>query len=134
MTGHLPINPDHMPPARGFSHGIVADAGRLLHIAGQTGHYQDLSLDTGFVDQFAMACRNVVAVVEAAGGSAADVVSMTIFVTDVDSYRKSLGEIGKAYQDVFGKHFPAMALIGISELVDPDALVEIAAVAVLPFG
>lgn len=132
MTRNLPINPEHLPPARGFSHGVVSSEGRLLHIAGETGHHRDLSLDEGFVAQFSTACRNVLAVVEEAGGSATDLVSLTIFVTDVASYRQNLAEVGAAYQAVFGKHFPAMALIGISELVDPDAVVEIMGVAVIP--
>lgn len=111
---------------------MLSEGGRLLHIAGETGHYPDLSLDEGFVAQFAMACRNVATVVETAGGSLGDLVSMSIFVTDVDYYRQNLQEIGAAYQSVFGKHFPAMALIGITELVDPNALVEITAIAVVP--
>lgn len=129
MSG-LPIEPEGLPPARGFSHGYVSD-GRLVHVAGETGHHADMTLDQGFVAQFAQACRNVVAVVTAAGGAATDVVSMTIFTTDVPSYRDNLGEVGEAYREVFGRHFPAMALIGVTELVDPDAVVEITAVAAL---
>jgi enamine deaminase RidA (YjgF/YER057c/UK114 family) len=132
MTGHLPVNPGHLPPARGFSHGVLSSEGRLLHIAGETGHHQDLTLDDGFVAQFGAACRNVMAVVEAAGGSGPDVVSLTIFVTDVSSYRENLDQVGAAYREVFGRHYPAMALIGVSELVDPEALVEIMGVAVIP--
>lgn len=132
MTGHLPINPAQLAPPSGFSHGVVSATGRLLHIAGETGHHQDMSLDEGFVEQFGQACRNVAAVIEAAGGELADLVSLTIFTTDVSAYRANLSEVGIAYQSVFGKHFPAMALIGISELVDPDALVEMTGVAVLP--
>lgn len=129
---NLPINPTGMPPARGFSHGVLSTGGQILHIAGETGHHEDLTLDVGFVDQFAAACRNVAAVVDAAGGLPTDIVSLTIFVTDVSQYRENLDQVGEAYRSVFGKHFPAMALIGISELVDPAALVEITGVAVIP--
>lgn len=129
---NIAINPEGLPPARGFSHGVLSSGGQLLHIAGETGHHEDQSLDPMFIDQFAQACRNVGAVVEAAGGSTSDMVSMTIFVTDVASYRDNLSQVGEAYQAVFGKHFPAMALIGISELVDPEAMVEIIGVAVIP--
>jgi enamine deaminase RidA (YjgF/YER057c/UK114 family) len=132
MSTHLPINPVDLPPPRGFSHGVVSGPGKFVHIAGETGHHQDLSIDEGFVEQFARACSNVAAVVEAAGGSPNDVVSMTIFATDVSSYRENLSAIGGAYQAVFGKHFPAMALIGVAELVDPAAQVEITAVAIIP--
>jgi enamine deaminase RidA (YjgF/YER057c/UK114 family) len=121
-----------MAEPKGFSHGVVAGPGRTLHIAGETGHRKDLSLDDDFVAQFGQACRNVAMVVEAAGGEVGDLVSLTIFVTDVGAYRDRLLEIGREYQAVFGKHFPAMALIGISELVDPAAMVEMMGVAVVP--
>ncbi|REK17502.1 MAG: RidA family protein [Actinobacteria bacterium] len=130
MSG-LPINPEGLPDPSGFSHGMLSSGGRLLHVAGETGHHEDLSLDEGFVAQFARACSNVAAVVAEAGGDPADVVSMTIYTTDVAAYRDNLPEVGKAYRDVFGRHFPAMALIGVSELVDPRAIVEITAVAAI---
>ncbi len=130
MSG-LPINPSNLAPASGFSHGIVTEGGTLLHIAGETGHHQDFSLDEGFVDQFAQACRNVAAVIAEAGGGPTDLVSLTIFSTDVQAYRDSLSDIGIAYRSVFGRHFPAMALIGVTELVDPKAVVEMSGVAVL---
>jgi enamine deaminase RidA (YjgF/YER057c/UK114 family) len=90
-----------------------------------------MTLDDGFVAQFARACVNIAAVVEEAGGEPTDVVSLTIYATDVASYRDNLPEVGKAYRAVFGRHFPAMALIGVSELVDPAAVVEITGVAVI---
>jgi enamine deaminase RidA (YjgF/YER057c/UK114 family) len=129
---NIPLNPAGMPPARGFSHGVLSSDGRILHIAGETGHDEDLQLDSGFVEQFGKACQNVAAVVKEAGGDASDVVSLTIYVTDVSMYRDNLSAVGSAYQSVFGRHFPAMALIGIAELVDPQALVEISGVAILP--
>ncbi len=128
----LPINPSGLSPARGFSHGMLSGEGKILHIAGETGHHNDQKLDGDFVGQFGQACRNVSAVVVGAGGTPSDIVSLTIFVTDVSSYRDNLSAVGQAYQSVFGKHFPAMALIGISELVDPRAIVEITGVAVIP--
>ncbi|HEY5890947.1 MAG TPA: RidA family protein [Acidimicrobiia bacterium] len=129
---NLPINPEGLPPARGFSHGMLSRGGEVLHIAGETGHHEDLTLDDDFVAQFGQACRNVSAVVVAAGGTPSDIASLTIFVTDVSAYRDNLGAIGEAYREAFGRHFPAMALIGITELVDPKALVEITGVAVIP--
>jgi enamine deaminase RidA (YjgF/YER057c/UK114 family) len=121
-----------MAPARGFSHGMVTAEGRTLHIAGQTGHYPDSSIDRGLVDQFTQACRSVAHVIEKAGGTPEDLVSMTIYTTDVAGYRANLGPIGEAYRSVFGKHFPPMALLGVAELFDPRALVELVAVAVVP--
>lgn len=130
MSG-IPINPSQLSPPAGFSHGVLSGPGRILHIAGETGHHRDMTLDDGFVAQFSRACENVAAVIEEAGGAPTDVVSLTIYATDVASYRDNLAEVGKAYRSVFGRHFPAMALIGVSELVDPAAVVEITGVAVI---
>ncbi len=130
MTG-IPINPSNLSPPVGFSHGVLSGPGRILHIAGETGHHRDMSLDDGFVAQFARACENIAAVVVEAGGAPTDVVSLTIYATDVASYRDNLAGVGKAYRAVFGLHYPAMALVGVVELVDPAAVVEITGVAVI---
>jgi enamine deaminase RidA (YjgF/YER057c/UK114 family) len=132
MSRHRRIDPEDMAPARGFSHGMLPAEGRTLHIAGQTGHYPDQSIDAGLVDQFAQACRSVAHVIEEGGGEPGDLVTMTIYTTDVPAYRANLGPIGEAYRAVFGKHFPPMALLGVNELFDPRALVELVAVAVVP--
>ena len=129
MTRHRLFNPEGMPSAVGFSHGALGAGGRLLRIAGQTGHHGDGSIDTGLVDQFAQACRSVVNVIEDAGGTPEDLLSLTIYTTDVAGYRENLGPIGAVYREAFGHHYPAMALIGISELFDPEALIELVAVA-----
>ena len=76
--------------------------------------------------------NEVAAVITEAGGDPTDLVSMTIYTTDVPDYRESLGPIGEAYRQVFGKHFPPMALIGVAELFDPKAKVELVCVAVVP--
>ena len=81
--------------------------------------------------QFQAALANVAAVVEEAGGRVADVGRLTIYVTDMEAYRGSLAEVGAAYRAVFGKHFPAMALVAVTELVDPRAVVEVEATAVI---
>ena len=131
MSGHQFLNPDGLSPARGFSHGAIPASGRTLYIAGQTGHHQDMTLDAGLVEQFARACQSVAAVIREAGGDTTDLVSMTIYTTDVPGYRESLGPIGEAYRQVFGKHFPPMALIGVAELFDPKAKVELVCTAVV---
>ena len=82
--------------------------------------------------QFRTALARVARVVEEAGGAVADVGRLTIYVTDMDAYRGSPGEVGAAYRSVFGKHFPAMALVAVTELVDPRAVVEVEATAVIP--
>jgi enamine deaminase RidA (YjgF/YER057c/UK114 family) len=132
LSRHRLFNPDGMPPAVGFSYGAVAGEGRLLHIAGMTGHRADGTIDEELVEQFAAACASVARVVEEAGAEATDVISMTIYTTDIDGYRNQLGELGVAYRAVFGKHYPTMALLGIGELFDPAAKVELVCVAVVP--
>lgn len=132
MSRHPFLNPEDLAPARGFSHGAVASDGRVLHIAGQTGHYGDETIDDGIVDQFARACAAVASVIAEAGGEPGDLVSLTIYTTDVAEYRAQLGPIGEAYRAVFDKHYPPMALIGVAELFDPKALVELVGVAVVP--
>jgi enamine deaminase RidA (YjgF/YER057c/UK114 family) len=132
MIRHHLFNPEGLPPATGFSYGALAASGRVLHIAGMTGLEADGSLSGSLVDQFGVACSGVAVVIEAAGGQPSDLVSMTIYTTDVDLYIASLAPIGVAYRTIFGKHFPPMALIGVDRLFDPKAMVELVCVAVVP--
>jgi enamine deaminase RidA (YjgF/YER057c/UK114 family) len=132
MSRHDLVNPEGLAPARGFSYGSLPAEGRVLHLAGITGHHADLSIDPGVVTQFAAACRTVARVITEAGGEPSDLVSMIIYTTDMTGYRGNLGAIGEAYRSVFGKHYPPMALLGIEDLMDPKALVELVCVAVVP--
>lgn len=131
MTRHHMFDPEGLAPAIGFSHGAIAAEGNSLYIAGQTGHHADMTIDEGLIPQFASACGSVAKVIEEAGGVPSDLVSMTIYTSVIDDYRTHLAELGNAYREVFGKHFPPMALIGIDELFDPEAVVELVCVAVL---
>lgn len=131
MSGHHLFNPDDLTPPYGFSHGALAKAGRTLYIAGQTGHHADLSIDDGLVEQFARACQSMGRVIEEAGGEPNDLVSLTIYTSDLGTYRENLGPIGAAYREVFGRHFPPMALIGVAELFDARSVVELVGVAVI---
>ena len=90
-----------------------------------------MDLARGLVAQFAQALDNVVGVVKAAGGRAEDVVSMTVFVTDMAQYQAATHDIRVAWRARFGDHYPAMALIEVKSLIDPEALVEIQGLAVL---
>lgn len=128
---HRQINPETLLPPVGFSHAVLAAPGRTLHLGGQTGHRGDGSLDDGIVAQFAQALRNLVTVLDAVGAAVEDVVSMQLYVTDVAAYRAAPEELGRVYREVLGRHFPAMALFGVTELYDPEALVEIVATAVI---
>jgi enamine deaminase RidA (YjgF/YER057c/UK114 family) len=112
----------------GFSHIAVTPQGAVF-LAGQTGHRADGSLDQGIIDQFGQACRNVRLCLEAIGAAAEDLVSIQILVTDMPAYRSALSQLGVAYREVFGKVYPPMSLIGVGALFDPDAVVELVAVA-----
>lgn len=132
MSRHVLFNPEGMAPARGFSYGAVAGPGRLLHMAGITGQREDEAIEQGIVGQFAVACRSVARILDDVGGEPTDLVSMVIYTSAMGDYRNNLREIGVEYRKVFGKHFPPMALLGVSELFDPEALVELVCVAVVP--
>lgn len=132
MSRHHLFGPDEMPPPVGFSYGALVASGRTLHLAGLTGHRPDGSIDDDLVEQFATACESVVKVVGEAGGEPADVVSMTIYTTDIDGYRARLTPLGERYRKVFGRHYPPMALFGVADLFDPSAKVELLCVAVVP--
>lgn len=124
------VQPPNWPRPRGYANGVVAQ-GRTVFVAGQIGWNEREEMQSGFVAQFRQALDNVVAVVRAAGGRPEDIVRVTAYVTDLDAYRAGLGEIGSAWRAILGKHFPAMALVGVAGLVHPEALVEIEATAVL---
>lgn len=132
MSRHHLFDPDGLAPARGFSYGALPAEGRLLQVAGITGHHPDGTIDEAIADQFAAACRSVAQVVGEAGGEPSDVVSITIYTSDIGAYREHLATIGTSYRAVFGRHYPPMALIGVSELMDPEAHVELVCVAVVP--
>jgi enamine deaminase RidA (YjgF/YER057c/UK114 family) len=119
------------PRPRGYANGMVGE-GRVLYVAGQIGWQSDGSwAHDDLAGQFGQALENVVAVVRAAGGEVANIASLTVYVTDVEVYRRDHKAVGAAYRAVLGKHFPAMALVGVTMLVEPRALVEIQAYCVL---
>ncbi len=134
MSELLPINPVALGAPRGYSNGMLGPVGgRLLFVAGQIGWNQDQELvSKTFHRQFGQALRNVVKVVEAAGGEAKYLARLTIFVTDKSLYLEQVEKVGVAYRKVMSKHFPAMALVEVKSLLDPGALVEIEGTAVLP--
>jgi NAD(P)-dependent dehydrogenase (short-subunit alcohol dehydrogenase family)/enamine deaminase RidA (YjgF/YER057c/UK114 family) len=134
MSGRLAIiNPEELGAPRGWNHGMLAQAGgRTLFIAGQTardGSGRVPAVD--FVSQFDRALANVLTVLRQAGGEPGDIGRFTIYVTDMAQYRASLKPLGEAYRRRMGTHFPAMALVEVKSLVDPQAVVEIEATAVL---
>lgn len=130
-TMHEIRNPDSLPAPRGFSHAVVAQQGRTVYLAGQTAQRPDGRVAEGTIaEQFEIAAGNVVKALAAAGAQPEDLVSMQIFVTEIDEYQRLSKEIGDAYRRHFGRHYPAMALLEVRRLFDPAAKIEIMAVAV----
>lgn len=127
------VNPASLMKPSGFNHGVLMPEGRMLFVAGQAPTDGTGKVVPGdFVAQFAQALRNVAAVVREAGGRVEHVGRLTIYATDLSEYHAGLEPLGRAYRDVFGRHFPAVAMVQVAGLVDEGARVEIEATAVIP--
>lgn len=127
------VNPAELGAPRGWNNGMLArPGGRTLFVAGQTARDASGRVPpAGFVSQFDRALGNVLAVLVGAGGGPGDIGRFTIYVTDMAQYRNSLKPLGEVYRRRMGAHYPAMALVEVKSLVDPNAVVEIEATAVL---
>ncbi|MFQ5744759.1 MAG: RidA family protein [Acidobacteriota bacterium] len=125
------INPESLGAPKGWNHGMLAPAaGRLLFVAGQDARDASGKVEpAGFVEQFARALDSVLAVVREAGGEPQDIGRLTIYVADREAYLASLEPLGKAYRQLMGRHYPAMALVEVKALLAENALVEIEATA-----
>ena len=124
-------NPKGLPPPSGFSHAVIAQAGRTVYLAGQTAQRPDGTIAGGtMAEQFDLAATNVLLALEAAGAHPQDLVSMQIFVTHIDEYLRASKEVGEIYRRHFGRHYPAMALLEVRRLFDPAAKVELMCIAV----
>jgi enamine deaminase RidA (YjgF/YER057c/UK114 family) len=125
------IQPKHWAPPKGYANGVVA-TGRQLFIAGQIGwNAQGQFESDDFVVQVEQALKNIVDVLEAAGGKPSDLVRVNWYVTDKTEYVARQREIGEAYRKIIGRNFPAMTLLVVAGLLEPRAKVEIEATAVL---
>ncbi len=126
------IEPKELVPGKGYSNGMLMDPGRTLFVAGQIGWNRDAELAPGFSAQFSQALANVVATVRAAGGEPAHIGRLTVYVTDKRAYLNALADVGAAYRQHMGRHYPAMALVQVADLLEEGAMVEVEATAVLP--
>lgn len=118
------------PP--GYSNGVVTEGGRRLAIGGQIG--KDMvsgEVKQGFGEQWTQTLANIVTVVRAAGGEAADITALRIYVTSIDAYHSAGGALAEGWKSTIGKHFPAMTLVEVTGLMEPEALLEIEGEAVL---
>ena len=126
------IHPEGWAPALGYANGMLMADG-TLHIGGQIGWDKDKRFaEGGFVPQMEQALSNIAQIVRAAGGDVTNVGRLTWYVTDKAEYLARQREVGKAYQRVFGKHFPAMSLLIVQDLVEDAAVIEIEATAYIP--
>ena len=123
MARPVIVNPPELPEPVGFAHAVVAGGG--VYLGGQTGEGATLA------EQFDSAAGKLVAALRAAGGEPDQLVSLVVYTTAIDEYRAATRELGEVWRTHFGKRYPAMALIGVSALYEPDAQVELMGVAVL---
>lgn len=127
----LAVNPPSLPKPSGYSHGTLS--GNTLYLGGQTALDADMKIvPGGIVAQFRQAFGNVLTTLRAAGGEPGDLVSITIYLTDIPDYQAHGREIGAAWRELAGPVYPAMAGIGTTGLWQDDALIEILGVAVIP--
>lgn len=132
MTSPLTaLHPEGWPAPRGYSNGMMG-RGRIVLVGGQVGWDSAGHFPAGLVAQVRQALANILAVLREAGGGPEHIGRLTWYVVDMDEYRASLKELGPVYREVMGRHFPAMALVQVVALVEPDARVEIEATAILP--
>ena len=128
----IQVHPEGWKPAKGYANGIVAE-GRMLFVGGQIGWTADHVFEAhDFIGQMQQALRNIRDVVESAGGTVENSARLTWVVTDKAEYAAHQREVGKAYREVMGYHFPAMTMVVVSALVEDEARIEIEATAVLP--
>jgi enamine deaminase RidA (YjgF/YER057c/UK114 family) len=125
------LQPEGWPQPKGYANGIAA-RGEIVVTGGVVGWDERGVFPEGFVPQVRQALRNIRAILAEAQAGPEHLVRLTWYVTDMDAYRSSLRDIGAAYREVFGRNFPAMALVQVVGLVEPAAMVEIEATAVVP--
>jgi enamine deaminase RidA (YjgF/YER057c/UK114 family) len=122
---HRIVDVPGLPEPVGYAHAVVATPGRTVYLGGQIGAGKTI------IEQFDAAAANLVAALRAAGGEPDDLVSLVVYATDLDEYRASLSGLGEVWRRHFGRRYPAMALVGVSALLDPVARVELMGVAVV---
>ena len=130
-TKHRALQPAGWPAPKGYANGIKA-RGEMVFVGGMIGWDAKEKFAKGFVAQARQALENIVAVLTEGGAKPEHVVRLTWYVLDMDEYVACRRELGKAYREVMGDTFPAMALVQVGRLFEPEARLEIEATAVLP--
>jgi len=128
---HQIIQPEGWAATNGYANGVLTEDGQLF-VGGQVGWNADKIFESqDFIGQMEQILKNIIAVVETAGGEATDIVRLTWYVTSKKEYLSHQKEVGEVYRRILGRHFPAMTMVVISELVAPGSLLEIEATAIL---
>lgn len=125
------LNPDGWPRPRGYANGMMGH-GTVVVTGGLVGWDAEERFSDGFVAQARQIFENIVAILAAGGAGPEQLIRLTWYVVDLDEYRDSLPALGAAYREVLGRNFPAMAVIGVSGLVEREARLEIEATALIP--
>jgi enamine deaminase RidA (YjgF/YER057c/UK114 family) len=125
------LQPSGWPAPKGYANGMAAD-GRIVVTGGVIGWDRHEQLASGFVAQVRQTLSNISAILAEGGARPEHLVRLTWYVVDMDAYLSNLKELGKIYREMFGSHYPAMALVQVVRLVEKAALVEIEATAVVP--
>jgi enamine deaminase RidA (YjgF/YER057c/UK114 family) len=128
---HAVLQPASWPRPKGFANGMRA-RGETVFVGGMIGQDAQGRFAQGFVAQMKLALENIAEVLKEAGASPQHIVRLTWYVRDMDEYLGDLPALGAAYREVMGRHFPAMAVVEVTRLVEPLARLEIEATAVLP--
>jgi enamine deaminase RidA (YjgF/YER057c/UK114 family) len=127
------LQPKNWPLPKGYSNGMMAE-GQIAVTGGVVGWDEAGEFPTGLVAQVRQALKNICAILAEGGAKPQQIVRLTWYVVDIDDYLANLRELGRAYREVFGAHYPAMALVQVVRLVEKKALVEIEATAIVPAG
>ena len=130
-SGHTVLQPAGWPQPRGYANGILA-RGQMVFVGGMVGWDAEGSFAKGFVAQTRQALMNIDAVLREGGAAPEHIVRLTWYVLEMDEYLAALPELGPCYREVMGRHYPAMALVEVRRLVEPEARLEIEATAVIP--
>lgn len=133
MVDKTIITPEGLAKPVGYNHAVAASGGTTVYIAGQVAldAEGDIVAPGDIVGQFERALGNLELAVQASGGQLTDIVKLNLYVTDVEGYRAGAKAIGEVYRAHFGTYYPAMTLVGVSELFHPEAMIEIEGVAVV---
>jgi len=125
------LQPANWPRPKGYANGIAAE-GRIVVTGGVVGWNEKGEFPASFVDQAAQAFSNIAAILAEAGAKPHHLIRLTWYLTDIDAYLANQKALGHAYRAVFGTHFPAMTAVQVVRLIEPSAMIEIEATAVIP--